>query len=131
MLEPAIRDLASTGKNFAMWSVHLPNGQIASHVMWVDADDEHVLINTEIHRAKFKAIEHDPNVTVTIWKPTTRTPTPRCGVSSPTRCAGPRRAQPHRRAVAAVHGAADYGSQIESERVIVKIRPDRQRSRNL
>ena len=67
MLEPAIRDLA-TGKNFATLSVHLPNGQIATHVMWVDADDEHVLINTEIHRAKYKAMKADPNVTVTIWK---------------------------------------------------------------
>ena len=42
MLEPAIRDLASVGKNFATIAVQLPNGQIASHVMWVDADDDHV-----------------------------------------------------------------------------------------
>ena len=33
---------------------------------WVDADDDHVLINTEVHRAKFKAVERDPRVTVTI-----------------------------------------------------------------
>ena len=32
MLEPAIRDLA-TGKNFAALAVHLPNGEIANHVM--------------------------------------------------------------------------------------------------
>ena len=38
-----------------------------THVMWVDADDDHVLINTEVHRAKFKAVERDPRVTVTIW----------------------------------------------------------------
>ena len=37
-----------------------------THVMWVDADDEHVLINAEVHRAKFKAVERDPRVTVTI-----------------------------------------------------------------
>ena len=49
-----------SAKNFATLCVHLPNGQIASHVMWVDADDEHVLINTEVHRAKFKAIEPTP-----------------------------------------------------------------------
>ena len=48
--------------------MRLPNGQIASHVMWVDADDEHVLINTEVHRAKFKGDPAaDPNVTVMIW----------------------------------------------------------------
>ena len=36
--------------------------------MWVDADDDHVLINTEVHRAKFKAVERDPRVTVMIWE---------------------------------------------------------------
>ena len=46
----------------------MPNGQIANHVMWVDADDEHVLINTEVHRAKFKGMQADPNVTVMIWQ---------------------------------------------------------------
>ena len=30
-------------------------------------DDDHVLINTEVHRAKYKAISANPNVTVTIW----------------------------------------------------------------
>jgi hypothetical protein len=28
--------------------------------MWVDADDDHVLINTEVHRAKFRAVQRDP-----------------------------------------------------------------------
>ena len=40
MLEPAIRDLASSGRNFATIAVQLPSGQIASHVMWVYADDD-------------------------------------------------------------------------------------------
>ena len=38
-----------------------------THVMWVDADDDHLLINTEVHRAKFKATERDPRVTVAVW----------------------------------------------------------------
>jgi pyridoxamine 5'-phosphate oxidase-like protein len=38
-----------------------------THVMWVDADEDRVLINTEIHRSKFKAVERDPRVAVTIW----------------------------------------------------------------
>ena len=38
-----------------------------THVMWVDADEEYVLINTEAHRAKFRAVERDPRVTITIW----------------------------------------------------------------
>ena len=35
--------------------------------MWVDADDDQLLVNTEIHRAKYKAIQQHPEVTVTIW----------------------------------------------------------------
>ena len=66
MLQPAIRDLA-TGKNFGVLSFQLPSGQLASHVMWVDANDEQLLINTEVHRAKYKAMQKNPDVTVTIW----------------------------------------------------------------
>ena len=66
MLEPQIRDLARD-KNFATLSFHLPNGQIASHVMWIDADDEHLIINTDISRAKAKAMDHDPRVTIAVW----------------------------------------------------------------
>ena len=35
--------------------------------MWVDCDDECVLINTELHRQKFKNVEADPRVAVCIW----------------------------------------------------------------
>ena len=62
MLDPAVRDLAR-GKNFAAFTVLLPSGQPMTHVMWLDATDEHVLINTERHRAKFQAVEADPRVT--------------------------------------------------------------------
>ena len=36
--------------------------------MWVDTDGENILINTEIHRFKYKNILKDPRVTVMIWK---------------------------------------------------------------
>lgn len=65
-LDPAVRNLA-LGANFAMLSVILRSGQPMTHVMWVDADDEHILLNTESHRAKFRAVSRDPRVTVTIW----------------------------------------------------------------
>ena len=64
-LDPALRDLA-LGANFAVLSVILRSGRPMTHVMWVDADAEHVLVNTEVHRAKFRAISRDPRVTVTI-----------------------------------------------------------------
>ena len=66
MLEEGVRRLAK-GKNFAAFTTLLPDGQPMTHVMWVDCDDEHVLINTEVHRQKAKNVRRDPRVTVTIW----------------------------------------------------------------
>lgn len=66
MLDPQIRDLAQA-KNFAALTVIPAGGHPMTHVMWVDADDEHILINTELGRAKATAMDHDPRVTVTIW----------------------------------------------------------------
>ena len=66
-VDPAVRELAH-GPNFATLTVILRSGQPMTHVMWVDANDDHILLNTEVHRAKFRAIERDPRVTVTIWK---------------------------------------------------------------
>jgi hypothetical protein len=113
-----------------MLSVHLPNGQIATHVMWVDADDEHVLINTEVHRDKFKGLESDPNVTVAIWKADNPYAYAEVrGVVVDT-VRGPE-ARAHIDALSERYMGKPYASEIESERVIVKIRPDRQRARNL
>jgi PPOX class probable F420-dependent enzyme len=55
------------GKNFAALTTLLPDGHPQTQVMWVDADDDHLLINTEVHRQKFKNVERDPRVTLTIW----------------------------------------------------------------
>lgn len=65
MIEPAVKALAE-GPNFAVFTTLLPDGQPMSHVMWVACDDDHVLINTEVHRAKFRNVGRDPRVTVTI-----------------------------------------------------------------
>ena len=129
MLEPAIRDLARD-TNFASLCVRLPNGQIANHVMWVDADDEHVLINTEVHRAKFRAMESDPNVTVMIWKlddPYSYAEVR--GIVTET-VRGPE-ARAHIDELSQRYKGTPYTSAITSERVIVKITPQRQIPRKL
>ena len=59
MLDPVIRDLAHR-QQLRPISFHLPNGTIGTHVMWVDADDEHLLINTEVHRAKYTSMVPTP-----------------------------------------------------------------------
>jgi PPOX class probable F420-dependent enzyme len=65
MIEDSVKTLAH-GRNFAAFTTLLPGGQPMTHVMWVDADDEHVLINTEPHRQKFKNVTKDPRVAVTV-----------------------------------------------------------------
>jgi PPOX class probable F420-dependent enzyme len=66
-LDPDILRFAQA-PNYAALTVHLPSGHAMTNVMWVDADDDHVLINTELHRAKFRAVERDPRATVMIWE---------------------------------------------------------------
>ena len=56
----------ATGKNFAALSTLAADGQPRTHVMWIDADHEHVIFNTDVGRAKFADVERDPRVTVTV-----------------------------------------------------------------
>lgn len=65
---PIDHDVAALARadNFAAFTTMLPSGQPMTHVMWVDCDEGHVLMNTEVHRQKYKNVEHDPRVTVTI-----------------------------------------------------------------
>ena len=127
-VDPGVRDLAR-GANFAAFTVLLRSGQPMTHVMWVDAEDDHVLINTEVHRAKYEAVRRDPRVTVTIWKR-----------DDPYRFAevrgrvvetvtGPE-ARQHIDALSRKYRNRDYDeANIGSERVILRIAPDRQRLR--
>src|SRR3954470_5263285 len=126
MLEPAIRELARGGKNFGTIAVLLPNGQIASHVMWVDADDEQILVNTEVHRAKYKAIQQHPDVTVTVWDEANpyRYAEVRGRVTGELR--GPE-ARRHIDTLSRRYLGHDYSAPIQSERVVLRISPVRQR----
>ena len=130
MLDPAIRDLATTGKNFGTIAVRLPNGQILSHVMWVDADDDQLLINTEVHRAKYKAVQQHPEVTVTLWD----ADNPYRYAEVRGRVIGEVRGDEARRHIDTLsqrYLGTDYQADIESERVVLRIEPVRQRSRGL
>lgn len=127
MLEPAIRDLASKGKNFATLAVQLPSGQIASHVMWVDASGDQLLINTEVHRAKYKAVQQNPAVTVTIWDAENpyRYAEVRGTVSGQVRGD---EARTHIDTLSQRYLGHDYSAPIQSERVVLRIDPIRQRT---
>ena len=129
MLDPVIRDLAQ-GKNFGSISFHLKDDAIGTHVMWVDADDEHVLINTEIHRTKYKAIQEDPNVTVTIWSSADPYAYAEVRGKVTGEVRGPD-ARQHIETLSQRYTGGAYQGQIQSERVILQITPVRQRGVHL
>ena len=58
----------ASGPNYAALTTLFKSGTPQTHVMWVDTDGDNLLINTEIHRVKYKNVKIDPRVTVMIWK---------------------------------------------------------------
>ena len=43
--------------NYAAMTTLFPNGNPQTQVMWIDADDEFLFVNTEVHREKYKNVE--------------------------------------------------------------------------
>lgn len=129
MLDPAIKELASAD-NFAVMSFQLPSGTIASHMMWIDADDDHLLINTEIHRAKYRTLADNPQVTIALWNKDNpyQYGEVRGHVAGEV---GGDEARAHIDALSQKYMGRLYANPIQSERVIVKVAPDRQRTRGL
>jgi PPOX class probable F420-dependent enzyme len=64
-LHPTTEELAQ-GANFGVITTVLPSGKLQNHYVWVGTDGERLVVNTEVHRQKFKNVERDPNVTLTI-----------------------------------------------------------------
>lgn len=127
MIEDAVRSLAK-GANFAALTTLMPGGQPQTHVMWVDCDDEHILINTEVHRRKYKNVEADDRVTVAIWdaqNPYSFAEVRGRVAETVTGAA----ALESINALANKYTGKDYAPEIQSERVILKIAPDRQIAR--
>ncbi len=54
------------GANFASLTTLLSDGSPVASLMWIDADDDHLLINTERHRLKYRNVCADPRVQVLI-----------------------------------------------------------------
>src|ERR687890_2556370 len=123
-LHPKVVRMAR-GKNFAALTTLLPGGHPQTQVMWVDADEEHLLINTEVHRQKFRNVERDPRVTVTIWD-----------MEDPYRFVEVRgevvekvkgqEAREHIDKLSHKYHGKPYQTQVQSERVVLRISPSRQ-----
>ena len=121
---PMVLELAR-GQNFAALTTLLPGGHPQTQVMWVDANGQHLLINTEVHRQKFRNVERDPRVTVTIWDK-----------EDPYRFVEVRgevvekvkgqEAKDHIDELSQKYRGKPYQPRIQSERVVLRIAPSRQ-----
>jgi len=113
------------GPNFASLATLMPDGSPQVHVMWVDTDGERILVNTEVHRRKFKNIAANPLATVLILDrgdPWTYSEVRGEVVETVT---GPE-ARAHIDALTRKYlGLDDYPNPITSERAILKIAPRR------
>jgi PPOX class probable F420-dependent enzyme len=113
------------GQNFAALTTLLPGGHPQTQVMWIDANEQHLLVNTEVHRQKFRNVERDPRVTVTIWD-----------MEDPYRFVEVRgevvekvkgqEAREHIDELSHKYRGKPYQPQIKSERVVLWIAPSRQ-----
>ncbi len=64
-LHPQTVELAR-GANYGSITTVLPSGNFQTQLIWVHTDGERLVVNTEVHRQKFKNVQRDPRVTLTI-----------------------------------------------------------------
>ena len=125
-VEQGVKDLAKE-PNFATFTTLTKSGQPMTHVMWVDCDEDHVLINTEVHRSKYKNIQNDSRVAVTIID--RDDPYHYAEVRGRvTETVAGDEARNHIDELSQKYHGRPYGNPIQSERVILKIKPERQRA---
>lgn len=125
MIDSQTKELARA-KNFAALTTLFKDGHPQTNVMWIDADDEHLLINTEVHRQKYKNVQRDPRVAVVVFE-----------ADNPYHYAEIRgrvveevrgeAARAHIDQLSEKYTGGPYATPIQSERVILKIAPDRER----
>jgi len=125
-IEPAILELAK-GPNFAAFTTMLPSGYPMTHVMWVDADAEHMLMNTEIGRQKHTNAVANPKVTVTIIDKASAYRYAEIRGEVVEMVTGPE-ARTNIDELSQKYTGSPYpAANIKTERVLLKIRPERQR----
>jgi PPOX class probable F420-dependent enzyme len=123
MLDDKTKALASA-RNFAVLTTLMADGTPQSHVMWVDHDDTHILINTEIHRQKYINVSRDPRATVTIVDAENAYSYSEVR-GTVVGTVGGETARRHIDELSQRYFGRPYSNPIQSERVILKIRPER------
>jgi PPOX class probable F420-dependent enzyme len=127
MIQPNIAELLK-GPNFGTVTTLLRNGDPMSHVMWVDCDEEYVLVNTELHRKKYENVLRDPRVCITVWE--RNDPNEYVEIRGRVvEIARGDEARAHIDRLSLKYDGVSYPSgRIKSERVILKVAPRRQRA---
>lgn len=128
MLDDKIRALAAEGKNFAAVTTLMPDGTPQTTPLWIDTDGEHLLLNTEVHRQKYKNVARDPRITVTIIDSDNPYAYGEVRGEVVETVTGPE-ARAHIDKLAQKYQGTDYGNPIQSERVILKVAPRHQFAR--
>lgn len=123
-LDANVRALTE-GPNYAAFTTLFEDGTPQTQMMWVDSDDEHVLINSEIHRVKVANVRRDPRVSVLIAR--ADRPFEYAEVRGRVvETIGGQAARDHIDVVARRYlDVESYPYPIKSERVILRIVPDR------
>jgi PPOX class probable F420-dependent enzyme len=124
MLDDTIKTLATEGKNIAAVTTLMPDGTAQTTPLWVDSDGEHVLLNTEVHRQKYKNVTRDPRVTVTIWDGSNPYSYAELRGEVVETVTGPE-ARAHIDRLSQKYLGHDYANPILTERVILKVAPKR------
>jgi PPOX class probable F420-dependent enzyme len=125
MVEDFVKKLAQ-GPNFGTIATLRRDGSPATHVMWVDCDDELILLNTEAGRAKLDNVERDPRVSIVVWD--SENPLHYIEVRGRVvETVAGTEARAHNDKLSFKYQGKAYDSEIKTERVIVKIAPERQR----
>ena len=122
-LDPKLQTLLAQ-PNFAALTTLNREGMPSTHVMWVGDDGEHLLINTEVHRQKYKNVQNDPRVAITVidHENAYRYAEVRGRVVEEVRG---QEARDHIDQLSRKYEGKDYGTQIQSERVILKVQPEK------
>lgn len=112
--------------NFAVMSTVFPDGLLQSQVVWIDVDDDRLVVNTEVHRAKHRNVERDARVTLLIRDEDDPYHYAEVRGHASGTMTG-QRARDHIDELAHKYTGSDYdASNIKSERVMIFVTADRQ-----
>ncbi len=122
-MEPKALELL-TEPHFAALTTLMPDGSAQTHLVWVNTDGEHVLVNTEVHRQKARNIARDPRVTVLVFDREDMYRWVEIRGEVVETITGPE-ARAHIDELSRKYTGHDYAPTIQSERVMYKIAPHR------